>query len=61
MKDIIIETVKNGWIVTERFACRNVADNPMAVYNRIEDLQAALPALLGSDTSTVAPPLCKDL
>lgn len=47
MKTIIIESVSNGWIVTDRFACRNVAQEPVAVYNHIGDLQGALPGLLG--------------
>lgn len=47
MKTIIIESVSNGWIVTDRFADIGIAQQPIAVYNDIADLQAALPALLG--------------
>lgn len=51
MKTIIIEAVRNGWIVrpfqpSSDWAC---TDRPaMAVYNFMGDLQADLPALLGA-------------
>lgn len=51
MKTIIIESVSNGWIITDRFACRNVAQEPVAVFNHIGDLQKALPSLLGIATT----------
>lgn len=46
MKTILIQAVSNGWIVTERFACRDIASEPVAVFNNIRDLQTALPVLL---------------
>jgi len=49
MKSLLIETVTNGWIVKayERLdPCCSTAYDMVAVYNKVEDLQAALPALL---------------
>lgn len=46
MKTILIQSVSNGWIVTEHFACREIASDPVAVFNNIHDLQTALPVLL---------------
>lgn len=46
MKTIIIETVSNGWIVREHLPCPNVYQAPIAVFNRMIDLQTALPELL---------------
>jgi hypothetical protein len=48
MKEIVITAAPNGWIVNE-------VDGPamtpsvLAVFNRMEDLQAALPELLGEE------------
>lgn len=48
MKEIVITAAPNGWIV-------NQVDGPamtpsvLAVFNRMEDLQAALPELLGEE------------
>lgn len=46
MKDIIIESAPNGWIVTQSFGCGNTSKT-LAVFNRLEDLAAKLPELLG--------------
>lgn len=45
MKAIFIQTVRNGWIVHEQVSCDFIRE-PLAVFNRMEDLQAALPDLL---------------
>jgi len=49
MKDLMVERAVNGWIVRPRIWEPGVcaAAESMHVYTRIEDLQAALPALLG--------------
>jgi len=49
MKSLLIETVTNGWIVKAydpRDIWSGVSTDTVAVFNKVEDLQAALPALL---------------
>lgn len=57
---IIIQTVSNGWIVTGPLTYRDYsnsygpADKDMAVFTRMEDLQAALPGLLTEPASELS-------
>lgn len=51
MKTLMIERVSNGWIVrpfTARndWACGSAVESPIAVYTRMEDLQADIPRLM---------------
>lgn len=49
MKSLLIETVSNGWIVRPFQPCDNwvSTERPeIAVFTKIEDLQAAIPELL---------------
>lgn len=58
MKTLLIETVTNGWIVRPFSPCRDwvVADRPeIAVFNRMIDLQTALPDLLAEE-KLIRPP-----
>lgn len=55
MKTIFIEPVSNGWIVREHLPCPNVYQAPIAVFNRMIDLQTELPHLL-ADESLIRPP-----
>lgn len=61
MKTIFIETVSNGWLVRLHESSLSYVSEPIAVYNFIGDLQAALPVLLGiepdSSVAVVAPKL----
>jgi hypothetical protein len=43
---ITIQTVPNGWIVREIDFMEHRAPRVLAVFNKLEDLQAALPTLL---------------
>lgn len=59
MKTLLIETVTNGWIVRPFSPCRDwvVADRPaIAVFNRMIDLQEALPDLLAADANLMSKP-----
>ena len=49
VKDLSISRVGNGWIVrnTEDYDLVKRSPDSVTVYTRIEDLQAALPELLG--------------
>jgi hypothetical protein len=49
MKTILIETVRNGWLIRPFSPCERWVLGEgleMAVYNRLEELQADLPKLL---------------
>lgn len=57
MKNIIIQSVSNGFIVREYFDCANIAYEPFAVFNRLHDLQDALPDLLAAGDSAIQKPV----
>lgn len=66
MRSIDIQTIDNGWLVTGQvYSSPNTVKTSMCrAYNKMEDLQAALPELLSVDkppapapeTDTVNPP-----
>lgn len=56
MRTIVIETVSNGYIVTQQGDCQSYVHKAMAVFNRMTDLQKALPDLLFSDNKLIRPP-----
>lgn len=55
MKTIFIETVSNGWIVRLHDSHREYVSQPLAVFNRMIDLQEALPDLLAEE-KLIRPP-----
>lgn len=62
MKSILIEPATNGWIVKayDPLELRSgvTAADSVAVFNKVEDLQAALPTLLAQPMVVATEPTC---